>query len=385
MTQVWVVLFWSSIAGLAYIFAGYPLLIAALGRLRPLRRQRAFTPRAVSVVLAVHNEARNLPDKLASLVALEHADCIVEILIGSDGSTDHTTALLQSYPDPRIRLLPFVERRGKPAVLNELIPQCRGEIVLLTDARQEFDPRFLTECLADFADERVGVVSGELVLRASATHTTAAEGIGLYWRYEKFLRRSESRFRGVPGATGACYAIRRALFRPICDSTILDDVAIPLSIVQQGYRCLFEPGAIAYDNPSQSPNQEAIRKRRTIAGAAQLMRLYPQWLWPGSNPLWFEYVSHKLLRLASPLLLIAALVANACLVNTPPYAVLLSIQFSFYVTALCGWWFQQSGKKSRLFGPSLMFLTLNLTTAAALWDACRSRYRVTWQKAGAPM
>lgn len=379
MTLAW--LFWMSLAGLVYIFAGYPLLVAVLGRLCPLNRTRRESERSVSIVIAAQNEAARLPGKLDSLLAMQGSEQIVEIVIGSDGSTDDTVARLQSYGDPRVKVVAFAERRGKPAVLNDLIPHCRGEIVLLTDARQEFAPEFLRECLANFADPQVGVVSGELVLRSAAGDTTAAEGIGFYWRYEKFLRKAESRFRGVPGATGACYAILQSAFRPIPPSTILDDVAIPLTVVEQGYRCVFEPAAIAYDTPSQATGQEAIRKRRTIAGAAQLVRLYPRWLLPGQNPLWWEFVSHKLLRLVSPLLLLTVLVTNLCLAAVPPYGVLLAMQFSFYVTAVCGWWYQRQGWKSRCFGPPLMFLTLNLTTLLALWDACRSRYRVTWRRA----
>ncbi len=375
------VMFWIAATGLVYIYAGYPLVMLLLSRRFPLQRQKRFIPRTVSVVISVHNEAARLPEKLANLLALEQSDCLVEILIGSDGSTDETESVLAAWPDGRVKCIPFAQRRGKPAVINDLIARCQGEIVLLTDARQMFDPGFLQEILSNFADPQVGVVSGELVLRGSATHTTAAEGIGFYWKYEKFLRRSESCFRGVPGATGACYAILKQAFRPIAETTILDDVAIPMTIVQQGYQCVFESAALAYDDPSQSSAQEAIRKRRTIAGAAQLVRLYPQWLSPLANRLWFEFVSHKLLRLLSPVLLLICLIANVCLVAVPPYAVLLSLQFSFYMLALCGWWYQQAGWKSRCFGTPLMFLTLNLTTALALWDACRARYQVTWQKA----
>ena len=380
MTFVAIMLFWICGIGLAYIYVGYPLLMALLGRLWPGRRNRAPTSLAVSVVISSYNDGTRLTQKLDSLLAMQQSESIVEILIGSDGSTDDTESLLATYPDSRVRVVHFVERRGKPAVLNELIPRCCGEIVLLTDARQEFDVLFLQECLSNFADPRVGVVSGELILRSSTTDSTAAEGIGLYWRYEKFLRRAESAFRGVPGATGACYAVRQSAFRPIPEATILDDVAIPMTIVAQGYRCVFDPAAKAYDLPSQSPLQESIRKRRTIAGAAQLASLYPQWLIPGKHPLWFEFVSHKLLRLVSPLLLLIVFVTNVWLVRVPPYAVLLALQFSLYTTALCGWWFQCVGRRSRVFGPSLMFLALNVTTVRALWDACRSRYRVTWDK-----
>ncbi|HUQ68261.1 MAG TPA: glycosyltransferase family 2 protein [Planctomycetaceae bacterium] len=381
MTLTWQILFWGAVGGLAYIYAGYPLLVIALGRLCGRRIEKRFEPRTVSVVIAVHNEARHLQRKITGLLALDRSECLTEILIGADGCTDGTARIIYELNEPRVRLVEFAERRGKPAVLNDLVPQCRGEIVLLTDARQEFDREFLTACLANFADPKVGVVSGELVLRANEKDSTAAEGIGLYWRYEKLIRKSESRFRGVPGATGACYAIRRDLFRPIAADTILDDVAIPLHIVVQGYRCVFESAAIAYDRPSQSTEQEAIRKRRTIAGAAQLARLYPQWLSPFANPLWLEFVSHKLLRLASPALMYASLLSNAALLPSPFFATLMALQIAFYLAAGCGWWTQQTGRRSRLFGTALMFLALNWTTGLAVCDALLSRYRVTWTKA----
>lgn len=374
------ILCWVSLLALVYIYAGYPLLVWILGRIRPGRVQRGPITARVSVVMVVHNEAVQIGRKLDSLLAMDGADQIVEILIGSDGSTDDSATVVQSYPDSRVRWNHFSERRGKPSVINDLVPQAQGDIVLLADVRQEFAADFLTATLPNFADPTVGVVSGELVLRSDESTTTAGEGIGLYWRYEKFIRHAESRFRGVPGATGACYLIRRDRFRPIHAATILDDVAIPLQIVSQGCRCLFERGAMAFDRPSKETRQEAIRKRRTIAGAAQLMVQYPQWLWPWRNPLWFEFVSHKLARLTSPLWLMTALVSSALLWSQPLYALLCLAQLGGYAAGLIGWLFQSAGRRSTLFGPFLMFLTLNITTAQALWDAVRSRYQVTWKR-----
>ena len=380
-------LYWICLAVLVYIYAGYPILAWTRSR---ARRPRTMHSRAgegggdggpsVSIVIVAHNEARTLPRKIRSLLESTAADRICEIWIGSDGSTDDTRRVITELNEPRVRLVEFAARRGKPSVLNELVPQCRAGIVLLADARQVFDPHCVARLLAHFNDETVGVVSAELVLRSEGAQTTAAAGIGFYWRYEKFIRRCESRGRGVPGATGACYAIRKSLFQPIPPATILDDVAIPMQAVARGYRCLFEPDALVFDAPSKSTRQEAVRKRRTIAGVAQLVRLFPQWLLPWRNPLWFEYVSHKLLRLGSPLFMATTLAANLCLLQMPMYRVLLISHLAFYVAALVGWCYQLAGRGSSLFGPPLMFVTLNLTTAAALWDALFARYRVTWQK-----
>ncbi|MEZ6065829.1 MAG: glycosyltransferase family 2 protein [Planctomycetaceae bacterium] len=387
-------IFWLSAAAVLYIYAGYPLLVWLAGRLRSsgAGQLHGTTPDDLSVVIVVCNEAHRLRAKLDSLLAADCADRIREVLIGSDGSDDDTTAVLASYPDPRVRLIHFNERRGKPAVLNEVIPHCQSELVILTDARQPLEPDAISMLAARFADPRVGVVSGELMFRTSHEATATAIGMGAYWSYEKFIRKSESRFRSVPGATGAFYAIRKSLFRRVPDNTLLDDVVIPMQAIEQGYRCLLESGAIAWDTPSQSNRQEAIRKRRTIAGAAQLLVNQPRWLLPWKNPIWWEFVSHKLLRLISPLLLLLTLGSNLALVASPssgplarlttlPYQGTLALQCGFYLLALLAWLLTRAGRKAAILSPVLMFVSLNITTLLALWDATRGRYRATWQRA----
>ncbi len=395
IAAVWEWTFWLSVFGVAYIFAGYPLLVFVLARSRPLITAKQRSEQPVSVVIVAYNEAARLPNKIDSVLASDDAHLICEVLVASDGSTDETAAVVAATSDSRVKLLAFEDRRGKPSVLNDVIPQCQSNIVVLTDSRQELDRRAIAELAANFADANVGAVSGELVLKTDGNTTTAAHGIGVYWRYEKFIRKHEGRFRSVPGATGALYAIRRSLFAPIPKSTILDDVVIPMQIVTAGFRCLFEPAAIAYDLPSASTSQESIRKRRTIAGAAQLVVNQPSWLLPWRNPIWFEFVSHKLARLVSPLLLLLAAVANIALIQQPLfgqtrfgqpflghalYGSLLSVHVAFYLAALAGWAFQRNGCRSRLFAAPLLFVTLNATTVAALWDATRGRFRATWQR-----
>jgi poly-beta-1,6-N-acetyl-D-glucosamine synthase len=378
-TTAWQLLFWLSTLGVAYIFVGYPLLIFVLSRCRPLHTLKRTNHDPVSIVIVGYNEADKLAKKMASVLSSDDSRLIREVLIASDGSTDNTADVVVGVGDSRVKLLAFSERRGKPSVLNDVIPQCSSEVVVLTDARQELDRRAIVELAAHFADPTVGAVSGRLVFKADGDTTSTSHGIGVYWRYETFIRKHEGRCRSVPGATGALYALRKSLFRPIPPQTILDDVVIPMQAVTGGHRCLFEPLAIAYDLPSASPSKESIRKRRTIAGAAQLIVNQPSWLLPWRNPIWFEYVSHKLARLLSPLLLLWAFVANGMLASHPVYGTLLSLQVVFYLSALAGLGFQLTGCRSACFGAPLVFVSLNATTVVALWDALRGRFRATWQ------
>lgn len=373
-------LFWISVAGVLYTYAGYPLLMAVLAVLARRGPGKAPVTATFSVVMAAYNESDRLVRKVRSLQQARGTESLVEILIGSDGSTDQPAAAVAALGDARVRVVEFPTRRGKPAVLNDLLAQARGEIVVMMDARQPVDPEVFAQLLPNFADPRVGVVSGELVFRAPSETTATAEGMDAYWRYEKFLRRSEARFRSVPGATGAIYALRRALFRPIPPETLLDDVAIPMQVIQQGYRCIFESGAVVYDDPSQKLDQESTRKRRTLAGNAQLVALFPWLVNPLRNPIWFEFVSHKLLRLVVPYLMLLALITNLALLSSPWYAALAVGQAIFYGSALAGYVAAYHGRRGGLLALPYLFVSLNAVAVLALGDVLGRRTRVQWSR-----
>jgi len=365
------IVFWICAAGLFYIYVGYPLLIWMLARLRGRPIAKAPFEGRFSILIAAYNEAGNLPQKIKSILESTAANRIDEIVIASDGSDDATAQVVRDMNCGLVRLVEFTERRGKAAVLNDVLPGCKSEMVVLVDARQSLHPNALEALASNFTDPSVGAVSGELVFRKPGSEFTDPEkGMDAYWRYEKFIRKQESLFRSVPGATGALYAIRKNLFLPFPPDTILDDVAIPMGIVRQGFRCVFEECAFVFDRPSSSAAKEAIRKRRTIAGNAQLAALWPWLLNPFQNPIWFEFISHKLLRLLSPFLLAGLLVINAVLWRQPVYFVMLAGQAFFYTLAVF----------FRPWPVPRMFVALNITTALAVWDAVRGRYAVRWEK-----
>lgn len=372
------ILFWLSVAGVAYIYLGYPLLVWLCGRFWGTKLDQEPWTGSISVVLVAHNDADRLVEKLDSILASDCTNRIHEVVVGSDGSTDDTPRKAYTYPDDRIRLVEFTERGGRPTRLNELIPQCSSDIVVVTDAKRALDPEAIGKLSALFADIRVGAVSGNLVRRDTST---SPKGTKFVQWFERWIRRNESRFRSVPGATGALYAIRRNVFRPIPEDTILDDVVLPMQLVERGYHCAFEPEAIVWDLPSPSPEHELMRTRQTIAGCAQLIQQKSKWLMPDKNPIWWEFMSHRVARLCSPLLLVVAAVTNFMLIGHTFYTELAFLQCLLYLSAYLGWHYQDRGRRSLLCAPSLLFVSLNTTTAAALWDVARGRLTPKWQRA----
>ncbi len=347
-------LFWSCVGLLFYGQLGYPAALLLLARLRPRPCRRAEGTPGLSLLIVAHDEGSRIDARLANALALDYPRERLELVLASDGSSDDTVERARRYEARGVRVLAFPVRRGKPSVLNQAIPACRGEVVVLADARQCFDAGALRALAAPFADPAVGAVSGELVLEGTQG-SAAGAGVGFYWRIEKLLRAQESRLDSCVGATGAIYALRRELFEPIPPDTILDDVVIPLRIVRRGYRVVFEAGARAFDEVAGA-RQEFRRKARTIAGNFQLFARERWLLSPRANRLWLQTVSHKLLRLPMPLLLGCALVSNVALAasGAPFYQASLAGQLAFYAAA----WF---GRERREWTPS----SLRRATAAA--------------------
>jgi biofilm PGA synthesis N-glycosyltransferase PgaC len=379
--------FWVSMVIIAYTYMGYPLLAwvrSKLSRRQPHSAssgsQAQRLPR-LSIVVVAHNEVRRIRDRIENLLALDYPRDLLEIVIASDASTDGTAEAAMEFASAGIRVARFDQHRGKPAALNEVVPGLNGEIVVLMDARQRIDRGALRALIADFADPRVGAVSGELLLDQEAGNPQTGIGVGFYWRYEKFIRFHESRADSTVGVTGALYALRHRLFRPIPPDTLLDDVLIPMQIVRQGYRVLFEPAARAYDTVSPSAQAELTRKVRTIAGNFQLLWRERWLLNPRANRLWFQTLSHKFCRLLGPLCLTAIVVSNLFLLEHPSYRVLLLLQALFYAAAMAGHLRRNAARRSTLMNIAYAFCLLNWATVLGFYRFVLGRQQVTWQKA----
>lgn len=294
-----------SLAFVAYVFIGYPALLALLARRRPKAVEKRFEPRTISVLLPVHNGEAWLDQKLRSILALDYPPGLIEIIVVSDGSTDRTAEIAREFASHGVTTLD-IPKSGKAVALNEAIRRAKGEILFFTDVRQSLDPGSLRALVACFADPEVGAVSGELIIRHGTTLEEA--NVGLYWRYEKWIRKNQSRLDSLMGATGCIYAMRASLARPLAPGTILDDVELPLGAFLAGRRVVLEEGARAYDYPTSIPN-EFRRKVRTLSGVYQTIWAHPVLLGP-DNRLWLHFVSHKLARLLLPWALLAALAAS---------------------------------------------------------------------------
>lgn len=364
-------LFWVSVAAIVYTYAGYPVWLWLRARLRPRLVQRSSYLPSVSVVMVIHNEEKALAPKLDNLFSLNYQKERIEIIVVSDGSTDRSEEILHVYArDSRLRSLCFPECRGKAACLNDAIAAARAELVVFTDVRQAIEKDAIQFLAENFADPAVGCVSGELMLGDPGSGE-ASQGTGLYWRIEKMIRDLESCSGSVVGATGALYAARRHLLPSVPAGTILDDVFIPMSVVRRGHRVLFDGRARAWDHPNLGGRREFDRKVRTLSGNYQLVQLAP-WLLGNTNPLRFEFVSHKLMRLAAPFALALALVSSA-LIQETFYRAAAITQLVFYLVALLERPLVHAGPLGRIAGAAWTFVVLNAAALVAFTNFVTGR------------
>ena len=363
-------LFWVCLALISYTYFGYAGWLWLCARLRPRPIQKGSSTPSVSVVIAARNEEANLPAKLKNLQQLGYPKDLLQVVIASDGSTDRTASILLGQGS---NIVPIIldESNGKARALNEAVKRATGEILVFLDARQSVESDAISELTSCFADPGVGAVSGELLLDASEGESEDA--LGIYWKIEKVVRKLESASGSVVGVTGAIYAIRHELYTEVPTGTILDDVFIPMNVARIGKRVVFQPSAIARDRLFSTKGKEFSRKVRTLTGNYQLLRLAP-WLLSPANPLLFRFISHKLLRLLVPLLLILMLAASA-MSNGPFYRAAFWLQTLFYVLAVFG----ALSPPARRFKPVAIantFIMLNAAAALAFYNFLARRNEV---------
>lgn len=371
--------FWLAVALLAYAYLGYPALVWVWSRLRPRPVRAGTRLPTVSVVVVAQDEAHAIERRIADLSSLDYPKDLVQILVVSDGSEDDTAEKARAAMPRGGRVVELTSPRGKSAALGEAVRHTTGEVLVFCDVRQHIPAGAVRALVAPFGDPDVGAVSGTIVLRHAASDV--GRGVGLYWRYETFVRECESRIDSIVGATGALWAVRRALYEPPEAGTILDDVLVPCRVALRGHRVVFERSAVAFDEPSASARVELERKARTLAGCFQLFAREPRLLDPWRNRLFLQVASHKALRLFGPMLLAIALAASL-VADGPVYRAALAAQIALYAAAFAGLVAVRAGRRG---GPLAVPYTFCLLQAAVVLGFARwvtGRQPATWRRAG---
>ena len=346
-----------------YILAGYPLLLsrARWHTAAPIRKDLNYKP-SVSVIVAVHNGEQFVRAKIEYLLGLEYPRDLMEILVVSDGSTDATDSIVESFSAPLVRLV-RVPRGGKAAALNAGLQRATGDVVFFTDVRQPLHPEALAHLVANLADPTVGAATGELRILSTERAGEQAD-LDLYWRYELWARRQHSGIYSIFGATGCIYVVRRVLAAAIPADTLSDDLYIPLRAFLAGYRVVFEPEAVAFDYPT-APGGEFRRKLRTLAGVWQVYLRLPK-LFTGTNRMRLHFLSHKFGRLVLPWVLMLGVGATFALPASPLRTFLLLDELALVVLALVDPLLPRKFLLKHLTSPARTFVAMNAASLLSI-------------------
>jgi len=365
--------FWVSVGLLVYTHLGYPALLWLLARLRG--GERAPTDPAeplpsVSLIVAAHDEEASIVRWVRSSLAFEYPRERLEIVVVSDGSSDHT---LEWAAKAGADLVLEVPRGGKVAALNAAVEKAGGEVLAFSDANSSWESDALGRLVARLAEPGIGYVCGQLRLEGESGENQE----GLYWRYETAVRALESSLAGVTAGNGAINAVRREAYIAL-EPTRGQDISLPFELTKRGWRAVFEPRAVAREPMTATLASEFRRKRRMLAGAwATMLRhgmLSPRGYGPGYA---FEILSHRALRYLSPILHLIALGTNLALVGHGSlYVITLAAQLTLLAAAALA-----PLVPLRIFQVARYYVAVTAASAAGLWDYLRRGVPRTWEKA----
>ena len=386
------ILFWAMLLIVFYTYLGYGILLYLIIRLKRFfkgKPLKAFLPSdeelpTMTLMICAYNEEEVVAEKMANTLALNYPRDKFRIMWVTDGSNDRTNELLKAYPKVDIVFSP--ERRGKTAALKHGLRELKTRYVAFTDANTMINPDALREIARLFMDPTVGCVSGEKRVAARKEGEMAAEGEGLYWRYESTLKKWDSELYSAMGAAGELYAVDPTLVREVPDEALLDDFMMSMYIVQAGRRIAYTPDAYALEYGSANIFEESKRKRRIAAGGLQSIWWLRSMLNPLHQPLVaFQYISHRVLRWSiTPVALVILLIINILLVALHAgtfYTVMLVLQLLFYLMALAGWWLDRKGHKNKLLYTAYYFVFMNINVFRGMSYLRTHGKSGAWEKA----
>lgn len=374
------VLFFACAAVILYVYVGYPLLLAVVAQVRRTSRRQPtddYVP-FLSILIAAYNEEKNIARKIEQTLSLDYPADRIEVIVLSDGSTDRTDAIVQSFADTRVRLLRLEPRRGKTHAQNQGVKQCRGDILVFSDATTVYHPLALRYLACNYQDLNVGAVSGRYQYFDPQGSSPTGLGSTTFWTYENVIKTLQSRIKTITGCCGCIYSVRRSAYTDL-PRDIISDLVQPLWVIQKGYRVVFEDRALAYEETTESAAEEfAMRVRvvsRGIRGVLSVADLLKPWKFAWVS---FQLVSHKILRWLIPFFLIVLFGSNVALVGRQGCRLLLVLQAVFYTCALVSTCVPLHRRWKPLSVP-LYFCTLNAAALFSLIEVFRGRQYVVWQ------
>lgn len=385
-------LFWVSVLLILYVYLFYPAIVTLLAH---LRRPESFPGQpyvpTLTIVIAAYNEEACIARKLENTFALDYPRENIQVIVAADGSDDRTAEIVREFSTRGAELLHRPERRGKMDAINRAVAAARGEIVVFSDANNVYRPDALRELVAPFADRRVGASTGAKLIADDSSLLAASEG--LYWQYESFIKRQESRLGCCVAVAGEILAVRRALFAPPPSRVINDDFFMAMDIARRGYRVVYAPRALSVEPVSATARDEITRRSRIIAGRLQAMLLAPRILTLRRPLVVWQVISHKFMRPLVPFAMLGALVANVVLVIWPPAAAagvlglappwnlaLLGSQGIFYGLAAVGGLLGSKGFIGKVLYVPAFLVQSNAAAMFGIWGLLRGRSTVVWKR-----
>lgn len=372
-------IFWLSAMALLYTYAGYPLLIAAISKLRPRTvRCKAFEP-TVTIIITAYNEERDLAAKLENTLALDYPRELLEIIVASDCSSDRTDEIAQSFAHRDVRLHRQAQRQGKTAAQNAAVEKASGEIILFSDATSLYQPDVLRKIMPNFADNSIGCVGGRLIY-VDPNDTRIGRGAKSYWNYETFLKEHESRAGSLIGVSGCLYAVRRSAYTPLYDEACSDFI-IATKMVEQGLRTIYEPAAVCTEETNQRPDNELKMRVRVITHTFTDLWRHRSVVNPLRSGLYgVQLFSHKVMRYLVPFFLMGLLAASAALAKgSIYYRMFFVLQGLGYLSAAMAWLLELLGMRNRLLSLPHYFVLANVASLIALFQFLRGQRYARWE------
>ncbi len=375
--------FWASVIMILYAYAGYPLIIVLVSACINNRVETADIGPTVSLLITAYNEEKDIEAKLKNCFKLDYPKEKIEIVVASDGSSDQTDAIVRRFTDNEFGIdvvLHRVEGRlGKTWTQNSAVKECRGEIIVFSDAASLYDRGAIKALVRNYADSSVGAVSGQYRYISEGA-SSAGLATKIFWNFENLIKRSQTKIKTITGCCGCIYSVRKSLYTEL-PPNIISDLVEPLTILQRGYRIVFEPEALATEEPAGDTADEFNMRIRVIVRGMNGM-FYVRSLF---NPfkyhfIAFQLISHKLLRWLVPVFAIIVFVSNLFLVTDSLfYLFLLFCQIMFYGLAITGYFMEKKGVHKFIFYLPLYFCTVNLASLISIFKVMKRENIVTWQ------